>query len=132
MELKIDTKERFQVVTLQEDSFTATLSAELRQNLLPFLQNDANMGQPGNIVLVMNQVKSINEEAAGSLIELQQEFYDKGLSFVICGLQKVVEQFLDEKSLLEIMNVTPTESEAWDMVQMEEIERELLGDDPEI
>jgi len=29
------------------------------------------------------------------------------------------------------MNVTPTESEAWDIVQMEEIERELLGDDEE-
>jgi hypothetical protein len=30
---------------------------------------------------------------------------------------------------LELMNVTPTESEAWDIVQMEEIERELLGDE---
>jgi hypothetical protein len=29
------------------------------------------------------------------------------------------------------MNVTPTESEAWDIVQMEEIERELLGGDEE-
>jgi hypothetical protein len=29
--------------------------------------------------------------------------------------------------LLELMNVTPTESEAWDIVQMEEIERDLLG-----
>jgi len=27
------------------------------------------------------------------------------------------------------MNVTPSESEAWDIVQMEEIERELLSDD---
>jgi len=26
------------------------------------------------------------------------------------------------------MNVTPTESEAWDIVQMEEIERELMDD----
>lgn len=26
------------------------------------------------------------------------------------------------------MNVTPSESEAWDIVQMEEIEREVLGD----
>jgi hypothetical protein len=32
----------------------------------------------------------------------------------------------DEES--EFMNVTPTESEAWDIVQMEEIERELLKD----
>jgi hypothetical protein len=27
------------------------------------------------------------------------------------------------------MNVTPTESEAWDIVQMEEIERELLDNE---
>jgi hypothetical protein len=27
------------------------------------------------------------------------------------------------------MNMTPTESEAWDIVQMEEIERELLDSD---
>ena len=36
-------------------------------------------------------------------------------------------KLLDEKELLELMNVTPTESEAWDIVQMEEIERELLN-----
>jgi len=29
--------------------------------------------------------------------------------------------------LLELLNVTPTESEAGDIVQMEEIEREILG-----
>jgi hypothetical protein len=29
------------------------------------------------------------------------------------------------------MNVTPTESEAGDIVQMEEIERELLDEDPD-
>jgi len=27
------------------------------------------------------------------------------------------------------MNVTPTESEAWDIVQMEEMEREMFGED---
>jgi hypothetical protein len=45
---------------------------------------------------------------------------------VICEIQKAVEEFLDQHELLEIMNVTPTESEAWDIVQMEEIEREYL------
>jgi anti-anti-sigma regulatory factor len=72
----------------------------------------------------------MEEEAAESLVRLQQKFYEEGASFVICNLQKNVESFLDEKELLEIMNVTPTESEAYDIVQMEEIERELLnGDD---
>ena len=50
-------------------------------------------------------------------------------SFVICSLQSVVEKLLEKMELLEVMNVTLTESEAWDIVQMEEIERELLGDE---
>ena len=40
-----------------------------------------------------------------------------------------MQQLLDKKELLEVMNTTPSESEAWDIVQMEEIERELLGDE---
>ena len=48
-------------------------------------------------------------------------------------MQPAVEQKLEELELLEEMNITPTETEAWDIVQMEEIERELMDDtDPEI
>ena len=37
---------------------------------------------------------------------------------------------LEKLELAELWNITPSESEAWDIVQMEEIERELLdGDD---
>jgi hypothetical protein len=43
-------------------------------------------------------------------------------------MQTAVSEKLDEMQLLELMNVTPTESEAWDIVQMEEIERELMND----
>ena len=52
--------------------------------------------------------------------------YENGLSFVICCLEKSLEEWLDKAELLELMNVTPTESEAWDIIQMEEIERELM------
>lgn len=69
--------------------------------------------------------------AAECLVSLQQSFYENEASFVCCCLQPPVEEWLDQQGLLEIMNVTPTESEAWDIVQMEEIEREFLGDDGE-
>jgi hypothetical protein len=48
---------------------------------------------------------------------------------VICELQPPVEETLDKEELLEVLNSTPTESEAWDIVQMEEIERELLDNE---
>jgi len=40
-----------------------------------------------------------------------------------------VAKVFEEKELLDIMNITPTESEAWDILQMEEVERELLNED---
>jgi hypothetical protein len=62
-------------------------------------------------------------------MELQQEFYEHNRSFVICEMQQNVVDTLEKEELLEVMNVTPTESEAWDIVQMEEIERELLDNE---
>ena len=44
-------------------------------------------------------------------------------------MKKPVEDFLDSVNLLEMMNTTPTESEAMDIVQMEEIEREFLNEE---
>ena len=70
----------------------------------------------------------MDKVVAEKLVALQQTFYENNASFVICELQKPVEDFLDQNELLELMNVTPSESEAWDIVQMEEIERELMDD----
>lgn len=136
MQFKIDTKERFQVVTVQENFLSATMAEELSNQLRSYLQNGGEKGDeqpphPTNMVLVLKEVTRLEKEAAETLAELQQHFYDHNASFVICHLQPSVENQLDESGLLEVMNITPTESEAWDIVQMEEIERELLGDDPD-
>lgn len=121
MQVKIDTKEKFHVITVSDATLSASMTGELEKSLLPYLQNGVK-----NVILVLSEVGNMEVEAAEKLILIQQQFYENGASFVICGLQPAVENFLDKSELLEIMNVTPTESEAWDIVQMEEIERELL------
>ena len=122
MKVKIDTKERFHAITLPGDSLPATMTEELGACLLPQLQNDVK-----NVVLILKDIQNMDIAAAKELLSIQQSFYENNASFVICELRKPVEEFLDKNGLLEIMNVTPTESEAWDIVQMEEVERELLG-----
>ena len=124
MKVKIDTKERFHAITLPGDSLSATMTEELGTCLLPYLQNDVK-----NVVLILKDIQSMDSAAAETLVSIQQSFYENNASFVICELQKPVEEFLDKNELLEIMNVTPTESEAWDIVQMEDIERELLNEE---
>jgi len=121
MKVKIDTKEKMHVITIEEMELTANMTEDLQKTLLAYLDNPVK-----NLVLNFEQVNKIDETAANTLLNIQQTFYDTKNSMVFCKLQPNVEKFLEEKELLEIMNVTPTESEAWDIVQMEEIERELF------
>lgn len=121
MKVKTDTKEKFHVITVQEPSLSADMAAELHDLLLPYLQNDVK-----NLILNLKELQLLDVIAAEKLVKLQQNFYEKNSSFIICEIPKPVEEFLDSIHLLEIMNSTPTESEAMDIVQMEEIERELL------
>lgn len=121
MEVKIDTREKFHAISILEPILAANMTEKLENNLLPYLQSDVK-----NVVLNLKDVHTIDNAASERLVQLQQLFYEKNASFVICGLQKEVEEKLDELHLLELINATPTESEAWDIVQMEEIERELM------
>jgi anti-anti-sigma factor len=124
MNVKIDTKERFTVITPEETHLSVNMTDDLNKLLLQYLQKDIP-----HVILKMDAVQSVDETMAENIAQVQQQFYENNCSFVICGLQKDVVQLLEQKELLEFMNITPSESEAWDIVQMEEIERELLGDD---
>jgi anti-anti-sigma factor len=124
MQVKTNTKERFHVITVTDSLLTADMAAELADLLLAYLQNDVK-----NLILNLKELQSLDEIAAERLVKLQQNFYEKNSSLLICELQKPVEDFLDSVNLLEVMNTTPTESEAMDIVQMEEIERDLLNEE---
>ena len=121
MSVKIDTKERFHVITVEGPVLSADMAADLSGRLLNFLNNAVR-----NVILSLAEVNELDEAAGEMLVKTQQKFYEQNASFVICEMRKQAEAFLDSKNLLELMNCTPTQSEAWDIVQMEEIERDLL------
>jgi anti-anti-sigma factor len=123
MNVKTDTKEKFHVITIQQDDLSANMT-ELEGFLLAFLQNSVK-----NVILNCKDIHSMDNAAAGALVKIQQKFYENDASFVICALQPALEEWLDKEELLELLNCTPTESEAWDIIQMEEIERELMDEE---
>ena len=121
MKVKINTKEKFHVITLEEPILSANMTENISQTLLPYLNNPIK-----NIIVNFENVQQVDEEVASELIAIQDTFYNANCSMVLSNLSPEIENFLDEKKLLEFMNTTPTETEAWDIVQMEEIERELF------
>lgn len=125
MKVKINTKEKFTVLLPEDKIYSANMAAEIKNICLAIQEKTVK-----SIIIDFSIIEEIEEPEAKLLAELQQQFYEKNNSFVICCMSKRVENKFDEMELLEFMNCTPTESEAWDIIQMEEIERELLdGDD---
>lgn len=120
MQFKIDTSEKFHAIQIKEESLSANMTDELDACLMPLLQQEVK-----NVVLNLQDIQNMDNAAGEHLVKLQQSFYEQSASFVIYALQKQVEKELDAADLLELLNVAPTESEAWDIVHMEEIEREL-------
>lgn len=124
MQVKIDTKEKFHVITPTEPILSATMTDGIKSVLLPYLKTDVK-----NIVFDMSAVQEIDDVFTSQLLQIQQEFYENNASFVTCCISKNVEEKLAEHDYLELLNHAPTQSEAWDILQMEEIERELLDSD---
>jgi anti-anti-sigma regulatory factor len=123
MNVKIDTKEKFSVITPEDFKITANMS----ENLLNLLQSYQQKETP-HVVLNLSNVQQIDDEVLDMIIEQQQSFYQENFSFVICCVNTDIIAKLEEKEYMDTMNITPSESEAWDIVQIEEIERELLND----
>ena len=124
MQYKTELKEKFTVLTILENSLSSNLVPELAQII-------AKIGakSPKNLVLNLGQVDRWELPVIAQLADGQATFYENNTSFVICCLSDSLQDTLDLTEYAEIMNITPTESEAWDIVQMEEIERELLDSD---
>ena len=123
MNVKIDTKEIFYVISITEEKLTANMAVELIK-LVTEKQKEANK----SIILDFTALAEIDKDAIDLLVKWHEKIYQDKKSLVIFGLSNPVKSALDEAGLLELVNHTPTESEAWDIVQMEEIVRELDTD----
>jgi anti-anti-sigma regulatory factor len=126
MNIKIDTKEIFYVISLLDSEMTANMSATLLDLITKQQEEEVK-----SLILQLGKVTVMDEGFASTLIALNESLYKKNKSFVICNLSENIKQNLVEWGILDKINYTPTESEAWDIVQMEEIERELDGGFPE-
>ena len=126
MNIKIDTKEIFYVISLLDSEMTANMSATLLDLITKQQEEEVK-----SLILQLGKVTAMDEGFASTLIALKESLYKKNKSFVICNLSENIKQNLVEWGILENLNYTPTESEAWDIVQMEEIERELDAGFPE-
>jgi anti-anti-sigma factor len=120
MRVKIDTKEIFHVISIEEPQLTAIMAEELEELVKNQLQSEGK-----SVILDMHLVDQADATIAVLLNKLHEWVYGSGRSFVICCINQSLRKTFELAGVFDSLNITPTDSEAWDIVQMEEIEREL-------
>jgi anti-anti-sigma factor len=120
MKFKIDTKEIFHVISIEEPELSANMADELQSIVAQTQEKNRK-----SLILKLEQAKSIEQHFAETILTLSHQTKPENLSFVVCCISEPVKKTLEGMGMLEELNLAPTESEAWDIVQMEEIEREL-------
>ena len=119
MQFKIDTKEKIVIFRLEETTLNAKMSDELES----VIGNVPGLAEK-NLILDLHSLESADASGLKAIFTAYNRQYERGLSAAIAGLNTTLTTALTG-AYPEMLNVVPTESEAIDMVMMEDFEREL-------
>ncbi|MBX2939403.1 MAG: STAS domain-containing protein [Ferruginibacter sp.] len=122
MDVKLNTKEAFTVITPREPHLAVNMADDFAK-----LLHQMTSAECPHMVLDFQHVEQMDDEIAGLLATQYAQCLERGISFVLCNVQTGVMERLKSIELSDLLNITPTESEAWDIIHMEAIERELLN-----
>ncbi len=126
MKFSINKKERYSVVTLQEDNLNSLVAPNLKSEFVIF----RNEGVP-NLILDLSEVKFVDSSGLSAILTANRLWKDEG-TFILTGLEHPHVKKLIEISRLEtVLTIIPTVSESIDYVMMDELERELDGEGEE-
>ena len=124
MEFKIDTKDTFTTIMPLEKEINAKLTGELQVQVEKMRQSGSN-----NFIVNLQQCTEIDLSALLGLIGLHEESYGLAQSLVFTGMNDIIIAFLKKEETDLLINLAPTMKEAIDIVSMEILERELLGEE---
>jgi anti-anti-sigma factor len=120
MKVKISTNGKFHAITVLEPILAANMTAALHDLCEPFLQQEVK-----NVLLNLKDIQKMDSAAAEAFLELRNLFNTNRASFVLCEPQPSVKKYFEQNEQFETMQIAPTQSEASDIIFMEELEREF-------
>lgn len=126
MKIKVDTKEKFQVLRPELPELSVIMAEELTRLVTGAFGTEAK-----NAIIDLSEVAEADEQALVDLATLHQLCQKNKASLVFFAVKPAVKSAMQGLDLIDVFQLTPTESEAWDIVQMDEIERELFDDEQE-
>lgn len=123
MEFKIDTKPTYTAITPDSGNLSVNLAEVIRQKV-----EEATETGSHNFVIDLQNISSMDMASGDVLLELHNSIYNRGGSLVFTSPEDEVMQTLKKGQYHLSLNITPTLNEAIDIISMEVLERDLLGE----
>ncbi len=124
MKFSIENDEKYAVIVSQVEKLDSLSAPDLKSEILYLIKSGVR-----NIIVDMEQSRYCDSSGLSALLTGNRLCKDNKGTFAICCLQPTVEKLVNISQLSSVFNITPTRNEAIDLVMMDEIERELGGNE---
>jgi anti-anti-sigma factor len=124
MNFTIEDKEgRLTLITANVDKLDTTCAPELKSELVYLNKTGVR-----NVVIDMSATRFCDSSGLSALLVGNRLCKSVNGSLVVCGLQEAVRKLIQISQLESVLSITPTASEAMDLLYMEEIEKDVNKD----
>lgn len=123
MEFKIDTKTNYTEIKPSAGDLSVNMAEAIRQKVEEAMKSGGH-----NFVIDLQHMTNMEMASGNVLLDLHNEVYQNGGSIVFCALDEQVTQTMKKGQYHLTLNLCPTLVEAADIISMEVLERDLLGE----
>jgi anti-sigma B factor antagonist len=123
MNFTIEDKGRYTSVISHVDKLDTTCAPELKSELVYLNKTGVR-----NVIIDLSQTRYCDSSGLSALLVANRLCKSVNGSLVVCGLQEPVQKLVQISQLESVLSITPTASEAVDLLYMEEIEKNVNKD----
>ncbi len=120
--------------TQKEDKYTVfkVTAEKLDTHVAPSIKSELvviNTNGEKNLIMDLSDTRYCDSSGLSAILIGNRMCKESGGTFVLCGLQPAVKKLIEISQLDTILNITPSQSEAVDLLFIEEIEKGLGEDE---
>ena len=123
MKFTIDKKELFVVLKIEDEKLNTLNAPDLKSELLVL-----NAEGFRNIILDLSAITFTDSSGLSAILVANRLCNDHGGTLVITGLHPNVAKLIKISQLDSVLNILPTNQEASDFIKMEELTRQISGE----
>ncbi len=125
MRYSVDKQEKLAIFSLHDENLNSLLAPSLKAQF-SFMCDEGIQ----NLIVDMNDVKYVDSSGLSAILRGHQLWNESGGCFILANLHNAyVKKLIEIAKLDSFLNIIPTIEESKEYILMEEIERELNGDE---